>query len=305
MDSIHRITKNFSWLFVAQIFALFTGLIQTVILTRYLGNSEYGKYGIALSIAIILLPLIDGGLSTLTIREVSRKHDLAAKYLDNIMVIRTCYTVITASVMLLLVHLGQYPADRVMAIYFLVGMTVLSNFTQLFKSIFRAKEAMEYEAALSIIRSTTSLLTAGIIVWMQHGLIYFTFLQMLTELFVLIIAAAICKAKFVAPGIQFDFAFWKETIVKGIPFLLSFAIGCLYFRIDILILAIYCSSGTVGVYTAITNLQVYLFVFGDIFISALYPAMARFFVSSKDNLNFLIEKAVKIFIMVGMPIAMR
>ena len=54
-----------------------------IIITRLLGVEDFGRFTFALSFVALFAILADLGLNTLTIREVAREKDKAAKYFTN------------------------------------------------------------------------------------------------------------------------------------------------------------------------------------------------------------------------------
>ena len=54
MSQVQTIFKNMSWLLISQIIASICGFIWTVLIARYLGVSDYGILGFAISLTGIL-----------------------------------------------------------------------------------------------------------------------------------------------------------------------------------------------------------------------------------------------------------
>ena len=84
------------------------------------------------------------GLSTLTIREVSRDKSLANKYIGNTLALKLILSTITITALVLVVTLGHYSPQIAAVIYYITLSFVVGAFTSIFYSIFQAYEKMEY-----------------------------------------------------------------------------------------------------------------------------------------------------------------
>ena len=93
MDTITRIAKNTTVLFLSQIISYALGIFLSLYIARYLGANGYGILSFALAFSGIFSILADLGLSTLTVREVSRDKSLATKYLGNVLLIKIIFVI--------------------------------------------------------------------------------------------------------------------------------------------------------------------------------------------------------------------
>lgn len=76
-----KIARNAAILFAATAISGLFFFISQIVMARYLGSSDFGAYSFAFAYAAISSYLIEGGLGTLMIREVSRHKEQAAQYL--------------------------------------------------------------------------------------------------------------------------------------------------------------------------------------------------------------------------------
>ena len=83
MSQIKTIFENMSWLLISQIIASIFGFIWTVLIARYLGVSNNGILGFAISITAIFGMIDDMGISTHIVRHIATDYDSAPKYLGN------------------------------------------------------------------------------------------------------------------------------------------------------------------------------------------------------------------------------
>ena len=88
MNTIQRVTKNISVLFVSQMLSYILGFFTLVYTARYLGVEGFGTLSFALALTGIFAVTMDLGLSTLIIREVSRDKSITKDYVANITTIK-------------------------------------------------------------------------------------------------------------------------------------------------------------------------------------------------------------------------
>ena len=81
MSQINTIFKNLSWLMISQIIGSVCGFIWTILITRYLGVTEYGILGFAISLTGILAITVDFGIGTQVVRHIATDYNSAPKFL--------------------------------------------------------------------------------------------------------------------------------------------------------------------------------------------------------------------------------
>ncbi|MCE7698134.1 MAG: oligosaccharide flippase family protein [Methanobacterium paludis] len=111
MTTVKTLAKNTTVLFIANIISYLLGFFTTLYTARYLGVEGFGVLSLALAFTGIFNVFTDLGLSTLTIREVSRNKSLANKYIGNTTVMKIFFAVLTLVLTFLTVKLLGYPQN--------------------------------------------------------------------------------------------------------------------------------------------------------------------------------------------------
>src|SRR3989338_7848628 len=78
-----RITKNFSFLILAQVFYKILTFLVMILLARFLGVGDFGRLSFGISFVWVFLFLSDLGCSELFVRDVSLNTGFLKKYTDN------------------------------------------------------------------------------------------------------------------------------------------------------------------------------------------------------------------------------
>ena len=303
MNTVARIAKNTICLAVGHLVTLALGLFFVAVLARTLGDAGFGKYSFAITFTSLLAIFADLGLCPLAIREVTRNRQLAGKYLYNAAIIKLILSIITFALIFLLINIMRYPTDTKLVVYLFGIYAILNSSSQLFRSIFKAFERMEYEALLDILRKVI-LTSLGLwVLFSGYGLVELAYISILVGIIDFLCSYLVTVKKFAKPKIEIDFHLWRYLILNALPFAMTAIVGTVYVRIDIVMLSMMKGDTAVGWYSAAYNLILALVFIPDVFSYSIFPVMSKFFVSAKDSLKTASEKSAQYLFMVGLPIA--
>ena len=170
MNTVQRIAKNTAVLLAATIISKVLGFFYVMYTARYLGEEGFGILSFALAFTGIFGVFSDLGLGSLTVREVARDKSLAKKYLDNISVIKAILVAITFALIAMVINLLGYPEQTIKVVYLISLSVIFNSFTEMFYSIFRAFEKMEYSSLGQILNSILMLVGADRVVFPERDL---------------------------------------------------------------------------------------------------------------------------------------
>lgn len=302
MSTVRRIAKNTTVILLASVVSFLLSFFFVMYAARYLGAAGFGILSFALAFTGIFSLFADLGMSRLTIREVARDKSLARKYVGNISVIKIILVTATFGLIALTINLLGYPDQTIKAVY-LVGLSVVFYaFTSMFYSIFQAFERMEFVAAGNILNSLLLLLGALFAIQQGFSVIGFASIYFLAGAIVLVYSITISFWKFVAPRVEIDSDFWKWSIKEAWPFALSALFMAIYYQIDTVMLSLMQGDIVVGWYNAAYRLVFVLLFIPAAFSTAIFPAMSKFYVSSRGSLRYVHEKFFKYMVILAIPI---
>jgi O-antigen/teichoic acid export membrane protein len=304
MNTVQRIAKNTGALAFSQLITSILGFFLFIYLARYLGEVGFGKYSFALSFTTLFTIIANLGINNYIIREVARNKELTNQYLTNVSVIKLVLSFITFGLIVLTINLMDYPQDTTYAVYLFGVYTILTSFALMFRSIFQAYERMEYDAAVGIIEYIMLFPLVLFVLFSGFGLIELAYAYIFAGIVAVTISFSIVLIKIAKPKPTIDFSLWKTLIVGSIPFALNALFGILFFKIDTVMLSVLKDDAAVGIYNAAYNPLLALGVIPTVFITALYPVMSRYFVSSKDSLEIFTVLSSKYMAILGFPVAM-
>jgi O-antigen/teichoic acid export membrane protein len=317
MSAVSKVAKNTTVLLIAQVISYIFAFFYTIYTARYLGASGFGIISSALALGAILSIFTELGLSTLTVREVSRDKSLANKYIGNTLALKLILSTITLTILVVVVTLGHYSPQISDVIYYITLSFVVGAFTSIFYSIFQAYEKMEYQSIGQIITSIIMFSGILLIIYYQLSIVEFGLIYLIASIISLIYGVIVCVWKFVLPKIEIDLNLWKSAltkieldtnlwkflIIEAIPLAISSVFLLIAFKIDTLLLLYYSGSAATGLYNAAYNLMSALMFVPLVYVSAIFPLLSRLNVSSKELLKYSYEKSFKYLIILSLPIA--
>jgi len=303
MSIVRTVAKNTGVLSFAQVFTTVLRLIFIIYVARSLGDMEFGKLGFSQSFTGLFVIFADIGLSTVTIREISRQEGLAPEYLGNVLTIKVALSLGTSALIALAINMLHYPADTVSVVY-VIGLTaILSSFSDYMRALFRAFEKMQFEAILNTSRSLVTTGIGAMVLYLGYGILAVAFVYLFSATMDLLAAYWVIRRRFILTKLGFDVKFCKSIVSLAFPFSLTALVGLVYTQIDVVMLSLMKGDAPVGWYRAATVLVFTLMSIPDIFSLAIFPLMSRLYISSRDDLETTIGKSSKYLVMMGLPMA--
>ncbi|MEL7669187.1 flippase [Methanobacterium sp.] len=293
MNSIHKIVKNTSMLFIAQIIGYILLFFIAMYTARYLGTNGFGNLSIALALTGIFGIFTDLGIGLLSIRNIARDLSLKDKYITNILLIKFFLSILTFGLIMVTVTIFNYPGDIKLLIYLIAISTIINAFSSPFNATFQAYEKMEIPAISSIISNVIVFSGVFVAIYFNKDIFFFALLYIISSLACLLFNFMVYVWNFSFPLANIDLKLWKYIINDAWPFALMGISASIYLWIDSLLLSIMVSSEAVGIYNSAYRILMILYVIPAIFIAALFPVMSKHFKTAKDLLKIEYEKAFK------------
>ena len=301
MSEVRNVARNTIFLFSAQIVSLVISIVYLKMTQSYLGSGQYGVLTYAQSITGLFSVLMDLGLTTLVTRDVSRDKSLSKKYLSNIIFIKLMLALVMLILLFTTVQFRSESPDAAYTIYIVALSIVFTAISQVFYSIFQAYERMEYQSYASILNSVMLLAVASAAIYMGLNVLGFAMGLLLASAVVLLYCIWICTHKFVKIGLSFDPRFWdiKETI----PFGVTAVFGAFFYQIGSVLLEFFKGYDAVGIYNGAFRLFLAVLFVPQVFSSAVFPVMSKFYMTSHDSLRTAFNKFLKYMIVLSIPMA--
>src|SRR5574344_1637070 len=82
-NKVKTVFANMSWLMVSQLLTSVLAFVWTILTARYLGPSDYGIFGTAVSLSTLFGVFATFGISTYIVRSISTDFENEDKYVNN------------------------------------------------------------------------------------------------------------------------------------------------------------------------------------------------------------------------------
>lgn len=302
MDTIRRVSRN---IFFQGISELITKGIQIVILiyiARLLRETEFGKFNFAIAFTTISLIFIDLGLQPLLVREISRKNELASKYVFHTIIIKSISSLIGFFIVVIIMNFMGYANDVRLIVYLMFLSTIFKSLTDALSSVFLAFERMQWDTFMKIVRAILlmSLVFFGLI--KNFELIYIALMYVITEFLVLVLCLNIIFTRFIKFTASIQKGLIRHLTLESLPFALTVLFYNIYFYIDSVMLSKMRGLYEVGIYSAAYNLTIALVSIPYIYVYSIFPSLSRFYVNSKESIKFAYKKSLLYISLIALPI---
>ena len=274
-EGLRRIFINaLSLLFAYGLPRVFT-LGAVVVAARVLGTGEFGAYGTAAALAVILSILSTLGMMPLLIRDIAREPERAPELVRSAHLLKTIANgVMLATLLVVAKWLLAYP-DPVVATALLLGVSyALGSYVENMSAYFQAMERMHVWMQASV---AFGLVTGGLgaaLVWTTSSMVWFAFAPIVGQ------AAALFWLVRQAPlpvrrGERAPWSGVRTLALEMVPFGAAFVALTVYYKIDVLLLAELRSPTDVGLYTAAYQFWDVAQALSLVAIAAVYPRLSR------------------------------
>ena len=309
MGTIRSIYKNLLFLSSGEIISKILQFILMVYAARILDQASFGKFSFAISLSFIAIITADWGINQYIIREIARDKNTANKYVVDAFVIKVVFTIITCVLIIIFLNALNYPKDTRYIVYLIWAFTIISTFTDLFYSIFRAFERMFYDSLIKTLRMIILTPLGLYVLFNGYGVMVFSAVFIVVEALMVSVAFIIVQKKFIKikfdSSLQFikDVKFMKEIVKTAFPLGIAFFFSSIYFYIDSVMLSKMRGDIEVAIYSVAYNLALAILFIPAVYTNAIYPVMSRYYKTSKENLIYLYKKSFKYLYIIGLPIS--
>jgi O-antigen/teichoic acid export membrane protein len=169
--SVRKIARNLGSLVTGKVLGDAIAFVFFIALSRAFGQDGIGKYSFAIGLTGFLAVLADFGISSLSIKEISRIDGSVGDYFGRILCVRFFLTIIVVAAMFALLPFLEFSHETkviiaIIGIYQIAG-SLLGGHT----SIFIARQDMHLVGVIEVSRSGFSALFGIILIQLGYGIV--------------------------------------------------------------------------------------------------------------------------------------
>jgi O-antigen/teichoic acid export membrane protein len=297
-----RLAANTAVQIAGRVVALLAGAASIAMLTRYLGPSGYGRYGLALSYTQLFGIVADVGLFTIVVREAARTPERTEDLVGTALTMRAVLAVglmgIAVGVSFALPYGGPVRAAIAIA-----GAGVALNLAAgTVLAVFQARLRMERAVAAQIAGRLAAVAGVAAVAGLSLGFYPAVATVALGGAVTLIVATSLAGGLArVRPRWNRPLA--RELIGASIALGVALAINEVYFRADTLIISLYRPFADVGRYSLAYKVLELAVAFPAAFVASVFPVMSRLFDEDRARLRRVVQRAWDALVAFAVPFA--
>lgn len=285
--------------FIAQKAATFASLF---FLARYLGELDFGRFAIALSIPTALEAISDLGLSWALVREGAGRPEharrLAAAALPPKLVLGALTVVLTFAVTSSL----SLPAELVEVAILLAVAKALDSLTYLARAVFQAHERMEFDAAAQSLDAAVRLALTAYALLGGFGLIGLAKALVIAAAIVFVGTAAETIRRFLLP-VRPAWHLLPGLFAAGVPLAVVWLLDSVTLRLGIVVSGQGLGGEAAGNVAAAIRLIEPLLAVPALMATALLPLTSRHLIEQRATVPWLFHSSVKMVVLGALAVS--
>ncbi len=293
--------RNTLFVSIGQAVRLVLAVVLYAYACRFLGDEDFGRYGLATTLMFFVLLVDDFGVNTWLVREVARAREEGRRLLGLVTGMKVVFIPLTVLLVVAVDQLMGYDQRTMGAIVILAAYGVLSSFSAMCGSIFRAYEQMHFDALLAIVEKAVIFGLGLAALHRGLGLYGLSWAFVAGGVTSLGLGLLILQRRFFVPTLHFDYQESVRIFRGAVVFGVSVFLTTLYNRVDMLMLSVMKPPEVWGWYAAAHRLLNFTNQVPMIFMIALFPRMSRESVVSREELSRIFAKGFKYMVILALP----
>lgn len=302
MSTTRKIAQNTGSQLIGKIISTTLGLLAIGMMTRYLGQEQFGWYVTTIAFLQFIAILVDFGLIPVTAQMMGEKKIEEHKLLQNLLGYRFLTAIFFLGLTPLIALLFPYPTEVKIAIAFTTISMLSVAMNQIFMGYYQAKLKMHIQAISEIIGRIFLVTGLGIMIWLQKGFI--PVMIVITVSSVAYTAVMWWSAiKYNRPTFAFDMEIWKQITIKMWPIAISIIFNVMYLKGDTVLLSIFSDQATVGIYGAAYRVIDILAQMAMLIMGIMLPLLAHeWTINNREKFHHFFQQSFDIMMVLAVPL---
>jgi O-antigen/teichoic acid export membrane protein len=202
----------------------------------------------------------------------------------------------------LIIKILGYPPDKVHAISLLFPSIIFFTFIQSFNAVFQATEKMIFIPLGKAIDGLILIGGAYLLIHFKTGSNSFILLYTIAVFSVFIFSFTIAWKKFTHFTVTYERQYLKQILKDASPFAIGMIFSTFYYWNSSAFLSLWRGDAETGLFTAPLRLVLGTTFIPTAFVGSIYPILSRTFISSKEKLENILERALKYMLILVVPL---
>jgi O-antigen/teichoic acid export membrane protein len=303
MNQHTRILRNTVALAFPNLVGPFISFVLIITISRYLGVEGLGQYSLIQSYLSLFTTLASLGLTTLIVREVSRRPDETHVFLFNAALFGVVSSLISITVMDTIVASMGYPQVVVSACIVASLSLITSTTISYLEGVLRSSERSEYIALAYLLETFLKVLTCVVLLLRGYGIMALFVVFVGTRFVALIFMFRAYVKTAGKPVLRLRRDIWLQLSREAVTFASIAIFSSIHLGIDQIILSKLKTIESVGIYDAADRLTEICKALPLAFAAALLPVLTREHALGAERLRTLVASCLRYVLMAMAPLA--
>lgn len=304
MSVTRQIAHNTIVQIIGKLISTLLGLVAIGMMTRYLGQEQFGWYVTAIAFLQFVGILTDFGLTPVTAQMMSEQKFDQAQLFKNLLGFRVVSSAIFLGLAPLVALLFPYPKEIKIAISFTTISFLAIALNQVLIGLYQTKLKMHIQALGEILGRSALVIGLWLVIGRGVGFLPVMGIVVISSVSYTSILWLLA-VKYIKPSLAFDWPIWKAILQKSWPIAIAIIFNVVYLKGDVILLSLFNSQANVGIYGAAYRVLDVLTQSAMMFMGVLLPLLA-FAWSQNDKAEFRqrYQQAFDLMMLFALPMTM-
>ena len=298
-----RAARNSVYLMGAQLASRLLGMIISIWLAHYLGDTVFGRYVFIITIVGFARIASNFGMDQVLIRAVAKDRERSNIYLGSGLISRFGIFILGFIPLLIFIALIDKPPDLEMGMVIGYLAVVFISMNQTFDNVFNGFERFGFPAAMQLAAKIVQIGLIVAAIQLNLGLLWIVSTLVISELVRALFLWTASLKNWGVPHVTVDMI--RRLTFQSVPFVGITILSMIQSRSDVIILGLFSEDEVVGWYGAAINLMFAFLIISSSASNALFPVFSRLSGSDKkEKMISVYHKSVKLLLILGLPVAL-
>jgi O-antigen/teichoic acid export membrane protein len=275
-------------------------LVSAPLLVRHLGDADFGRYSAVLAVVAIVTGLVEGGVNTVALRELSATHDPAVRdrLMQDLLGLRLVFSLVGIAVAVGFSAAAGYGADLVLGTL-LAGAGMLISVTQLLlATVLQSRLRFGWAALIELLRQFVSTGLIVLLVLAGAGVVSFLAVGIPAGLAALVLTLSLVRGTIsLRPAIHPHR--WVPLLHDTAVFAIAIAVNTLYFRLTLVVMSLVSTKAETGHFAISYRVMEVLVGVPALLIGAAFPIVSRTVHSDRARFDYASGRLFELGLLLG------
>lgn len=303
MSLTRKIAHNTIIQTIGKVLSTILGLVAIAMITRYLGQENFGYYTTIMAYLSFFAILIDLGLTLSVTQMISKPDADESKIFNNAFSLRfiTAFVFLALSVAISLFF--PYPYIVKLGIAITSASFLFISLIQVSVGVFQKKLKTDRISIAEVAGRLFLIIFTFLAIQFDWGVLGIMLAVIMGNLFNFLLVF-IFTQKYVQFKLEFDLQIWKQIIISTWPLAVSIACNLIYLKTDTVILSLTQSPQDVGLYGAAYKVIDVLTSIPTLFMGLILPIItAEWAMKNLERFKSMMQKSFDFLVILAVPLA--